>query len=204
MKNNRHYLCFNMIGTICCISSSSESQFVNDVSFHDASLRPFHFTHHTKFHVATLGAAGALFASSATTILPSSIHFRPIDAWGNRNDWSHSLPDGENVVSVAVSNYCCAVATDANYLRLYTPSGVQTGIRSIPGPIVTIIGSEELVLVVYHESGVFHGNQSLAYFLIDAETGKRIHLDKLPISPISNLKWLGFSQTGVMDLNCVT
>ena len=196
-KNNRHYLCYNMVGTICSIASASEDQFVVDVSFHDASLRPFHFTHHAKFHVATLGASGALFASSATTILPYSVHFRPIEAWGSKNEWTLSLPEGENVISVAVSNFCCAVATDANYLRMYTPSGVQTGIQSIPGPIVTILGSEELVVVVYHESGVFHGNQSLAYVIIDAESGRRLCKDNLPISPLSTLQWLGFSQTGV-------
>lgn len=197
IKGNRHYLCFNMIGTICAITSATGDQYVFDVSFHDTSQRPFHFTESTKFSIAALGSTGAIFGSTATSVIPSTIYFRPVDTWGNKNDWALSLPEGESVISLAVNAYCLAAATDMQYLRLFAPSGVQTSIRSIPGPIVTIIGNDNHILVVYHEGGVFHGHQSLAYILIDAESGTTVQKDKCPISPLSTLSWIGFSNSGV-------
>ena len=49
------------------------------------------------------------------------------------------------------------VATDKLYLRFISLSGVQTGVRCLPGPVVTMAASGELLFVVYHAGGVYHG-----------------------------------------------
>jgi hypothetical protein len=49
------------------------------------------------------------------------------------------------------------VATDRQFLRFFSYTGVQTGIRSIPGPVISIAGSANLLFVTYHQGGSFHG-----------------------------------------------
>lgn len=91
---NRRYLAFNMIGTICSIDNSTH--FTIDVNFHDSAHRPFHFTDHQQYILGCLGAHGAAFASEVTSTLPSVIHYRPIDGWASKNEWTMELPSGEN------------------------------------------------------------------------------------------------------------
>lgn len=90
-----------------------------------------------------------------------------------------------------------AAATDYQYLRFFTPSGIQTSIKSLPGPVVTMVGHDTQLFIVYHHSGVYHGHQSLMYMLIEVSTNTVIEKDCLPISPHSTLTWVGFSKTGI-------
>lgn len=46
-----------------------------DVEFHDAAIRPFHFTDYNKFTLAALGSMGAAFASRSTASLASTIYY---------------------------------------------------------------------------------------------------------------------------------
>jgi chromosome transmission fidelity protein 4 len=93
---NRRYLAFNMIGTICSVDSSTH--FTVDVAFHDTSQRAFHFTDHHQYNLAALGTVGAVFASESTTTLPSVIHYRPLDSWASKNDWTMELASGESAI----------------------------------------------------------------------------------------------------------
>ncbi|KAJ3334434.1 hypothetical protein HDU91_002735, partial [Kappamyces sp. JEL0680] len=104
-KGNREYMCFNMHGTICQITSSSSDSYVLDIAFHDTSARPFHFTSSIKYFAAVLGSAGGAFASAATSFLPSTLHYRPADNWASKNDWTVSLPEGETCLAIALSLY---------------------------------------------------------------------------------------------------
>lgn len=98
LRGNRRYLAFNMIGTISSIDSSTH--FTVDVAFHDNSQRPFHFTDHHQYSLACLGSLGATFASEATSSLPSVLHFRPLDSWASKNDWTVELPTGESAIGI--------------------------------------------------------------------------------------------------------
>ncbi|KAI8894986.1 hypothetical protein BC833DRAFT_623442 [Globomyces pollinis-pini] len=194
-KGNRHYLLFNLIGTVCSIESGI--QHTVDIQFNDTSQRPFHFTDHNKYTLACLGQTGAVFASEGTATLPSSVLYRPYSNWASKNDWTIQLPDGEKVEALAITSRCIAVATDRQYIRFLTTSGVQTNIRSITGPIVSMCGNDNLLLVVYHDGGVFQKHQNLGYILIDVLLNKTLVNAKLPISPYSTLTWLGFSDIGI-------
>lgn len=112
VKVNRRYLgnhyfdpAFNMVGTICSIEASNGVTI--DVSFHDASQRPFHFTDHHQYNMASLGLIGAVFASESTPALPSAIHYRPIDTWASKNEWTVELPVGESVTGFFRPNSRC-------------------------------------------------------------------------------------------------
>lgn len=79
-----------------------------DVTFHDSAQRPFHFTDHNQYSMASLGTVGAVFASEATTALPSVVHYRPIDSWASKNDWMLDLPSGESAVGMRILCSCCS------------------------------------------------------------------------------------------------
>lgn len=43
-----------------------------------------------------------------------------------------------------------AVATDRRLVRIFSICGIQKQIFSLPGPVVTMAGYRDLLLVVYH------------------------------------------------------
>ena len=195
-QGKKQYLTLNMIGTVCVVESGL--QYTVDVTFHDVLQRQFHFSSHNHYKMAALAASGLVCASECTTSLPSSIFYRPLNNWTQNSDWSVTLNEGENCVAVALSKNHVIVATDYQYLRFFATSGLQQGIKSVPGPLVSMTADENNILfVVFHQSGAFHGNQSLGYFLLEMSTGAMVREGSLPISPLSTLKWIGFSRNGV-------
>lgn len=198
VKDKRHYLTFNLIGTICAIKSG-ERNYQMDVSFHDSTLRPFHFSCLENHNLAALGNTGALFACEATSDAPAKVVYRPIDNWASKNEWELDLADGEDAVSVAVTLYGVAIATTKHLVRLVNSSGIQSSIRSIRGPIVTLAGSDSFLMIVYHDGPVYGGVQALAYILLDAQSGSTLRTGHCPLTPDSTLQWVGFSDLGVCD-----
>jgi chromosome transmission fidelity protein 4 len=194
-KGNRHYLTLNLVGTICIIENGET--YTIDVDFHEATRRPFHFSDTIKYTMGALNTAGCVLASEASTTDSSTVFFRQMDSWTTRNEWSVTLPDEESVVAVGVSEHAVVVATDQQYLRIFSPSGIQMYIKSMPGPVVTVAAQGSLVLIVFHTSGMFHGNSSMSYQLIDMATMKTVKSDFVCISPRSQLSWVGFTESGI-------
>lgn len=189
--NSRRYLAFNLLGTIC--SADSETHSTIDVSFHDKSRRAFHFTDHYNYSIAVLGEFGAAFACESAASTPSTIYFRPSDSVMNSGDWTIQLNGTESAKSIAVTKWGVVVATDLNYLRFYSYGGLQTKIRCLPGPVVSMAGSDRFLFVVYHSGSVLHGEQAMSCMLLDLDRKVTLVKDRLPISPGSQLKWIGFS-----------
>ncbi|KAJ3091672.1 hypothetical protein HK102_013860 [Quaeritorhiza haematococci] len=197
-KGNRRTLAFNLLGYIYTIEQPTHSTV--HVEFHDKSQRAVHFTDHYNYSLACLGEHGALFACESTHNSPSTIHFRPFDTWASKNDWLIQLNPGENAKAVALTSRGAVVATDQRFLRFFSHGGVQNGIRCLSGPIVAMTAWGDLLMVVQHGGGTYHGEQNLIYMLIDLEQKQTIRSEGLPISPGSVLEWIGFSENG-MPLN---
>ncbi|KAJ3269393.1 hypothetical protein HDV01_001434 [Terramyces sp. JEL0728] len=193
-KQNRQYLVFDGVGTVCAIESGT--QFTMDVEFHDTSIRPFHFTDYNNYSLSSIGPSGVVFASQSTTTLNSLVYYRPFDNWANKNDWTFSLPKDETAQVVACTMSRVVVASNQQYLRIFSTSGIQVGIRSLSGPVVSMCGGNDLLFCVYHLAGVYHGNQNLGYMLLDMNTSQVVAQDLLPVSPCSKLTWVGFSTLG--------
>ena len=66
---------------------------------------------------------GALYGSRSSADAPSTLVWRPFDAWAANSDWSLGLPAGEEACCVAAGRSFCAAATSARLLRLFAPSG---------------------------------------------------------------------------------
>lgn len=193
-QGNRNYLVLNIIGTVCAIESNES--YIYDIDFHENIARPFHFTDSTQYSMAALGSAGVVFASRYTSVNPSTIYFRLFDTWAAKNDWTLDLPENENAVAVAITSSAVVVATDREYLRFFSSSGVQTGIRCLPGIVLTMVGQDDLLFIVYHQAGVYQGRSSLGYLLLNTLTDSVVHTDCLPLAQNRSLKWVGFSTLG--------
>lgn len=110
LKQNRQYLVFNDVGTVCAIESGT--QFTMDVEFHDSSIRPFHFTDYNNYTLSSIGPSGVVFASQATAALTSLVYYRPFDNWANKSDWTFTLPKDESAQVVACTMSRVVVATN--------------------------------------------------------------------------------------------
>lgn len=189
----RRYLVWNSVGVI--VSRQEVSHSAIQIDFHDTNLhRPVRFLDRYNYVAAALSSTGALFASARSDQGSSTIFYKPFETWGNKSDWLFQLEGDESVVCCAVGKKWAAVSTDQNYLRVFSYSGLQTGIRCLPGPVVTMVGEGDSLAVVYSAGG------ALRVWVIDIMRDEFEHRGVLPISPGSTLTWLGFA----WNLNCLT
>ncbi|KXS12667.1 WD40 repeat-like protein [Gonapodya prolifera JEL478] len=196
LSRGPRYLAFNMTGFIYTVDQHSQSTV--HVEFHDRSaMRPFSFTDHYNFTLGTLGDRGALFACPSIQGNPSTVVYRPFDTWASKGDWTIQLNSNENVVAICLTTSGAVVGTDQRYLRFFSTSGVQTNILSLSGPLVSMTSFEDHFMVVTHSGAAFHGDQNLSYCLYNVETMEVIKKDSLPISPSSELTWIGFSENNI-------
>lgn len=73
-----------------------------------------------------------------------------LNPWDGNREWTVDLPVDEDICGLAVTADWVAVATSMRFLRLFTLSGNQREIISIPGPIVAINGSRNRLVAVHH------------------------------------------------------
>ncbi|TPX59126.1 hypothetical protein SpCBS45565_g07825 [Spizellomyces sp. 'palustris'] len=195
LQADRKYLAFNMVGVIYTIDLHTHHNM--NVEFHDRSIRPFHFTDYHNYSMACLGESGACFASEASSGNPSTLFYRPFDTWATKADWTMHFRETESVKAIAITSSGPVAATSQRYLRFFSYSGLQTFVMSLPGPVVTMTGKGDWLLIIYHAGGVYHGEQNLAYMLFHVPTKRSVRRDGLPISPGSTLQWVGISDLGI-------
>eukprot|EP00762_Andalucia_godoyi_P000084 ANDGO_02456.mRNA.1 Minichromosome loss protein 1 len=198
MKDKQACLCWNTYGRI--VSTDEDSQFGIEIEFLEGSdRRPLKFKEHFGYTMAAMDSNGAVLACTKSKDHPSVVVYKPFDTWAPQSDWVHAFrrPE-ENVEAVACGRKFVAVATDAFVVRLFSVGGIQEGIFSIPGPIVTMSGQGDLLAIVYHNGPVFQGHQHLECLVMDIAKQREISRRPLPISPRSILTWLGFSESGLL------
>jgi hypothetical protein len=64
--------------------------------------------------------------------------------------------------AIAMTNKFIAVATDHRYIRFYSFGGIQIGLLCFKGPVVSMVGTAEHLLLVTHNGGTFHGKSRLS------------------------------------------
>jgi chromosome transmission fidelity protein 4 len=162
-QGDRRYLSFTSLGLIYTIKTDDVSNV--SVEFHDRSQRPFHFVDHHHFDCACLGESGAIFSNEMSGSNPSTLFFKPFDSWSTKDDWTIEFDMMESAKVLALTGKGPVVATDQNYLRFFSYSGIQNYIRCLNGPIVSMAGSRKLLFIVYQAGVVFHSKFS---FLLTA------------------------------------
>ncbi|XP_014450612.1 WD repeat and HMG-box DNA-binding protein 1 [Alligator mississippiensis] len=191
------FMVWNSIGIIRCYNDEQDNAI--DVEFHDTSIH--HATHlpnslnHT---MADLSSEAILLASESTEELASKLHCIHFSSWDSSKEWTVDMPKDEDIEAICLGQGWAACATSALLTRVFTIGGVQKEIFSLPGPVVSMAGHGEQLMVIYHRGTGFDGDQCLGVQLM--ELGKRkkqvFHGDPLPLARKSYLMWVGFSAEG--------
>jgi chromosome transmission fidelity protein 4 len=174
---------YNMVGHILSINHGTHCTV--DITFHDLNLRPFHFQDHNGYSMAALNERGAFFASKDV------IFFKQLDSWASTTDWTLNLPENEAVECIALSKKWMAIATSRGYMRFFSYSGLQTFLFSLPSKIITMAAFEDNLFYICWNVDSFH------LYLFNYKTNSIIESEFLPISPESELSWVGFSFYGL-------
>ncbi|NXC50882.1 WDHD1 protein, partial [Penelope pileata] len=191
------FMVWNSVGIIRCYNDEQDNAI--DVEFHDTSIH--HATHlpnslnHT---MADLSTEAILLACESTEELASKLHCIHFSSWDANKEWTVDMPKDEDIEAICLGQGWAACATSALLVRLFTVGGVQKEIFSLPGPVVSMAGHGEQLMIIYHRGTGFGGDQCLGVQLMELGKKKRqvLHGDPLSLTKKSYLMWIGFSAEG--------
>ncbi|XP_041903782.1 WD repeat and HMG-box DNA-binding protein 1 [Corvus kubaryi] len=191
------FMVWNSVGIIRCYSDEQDNAI--DIEFHDTSVH--HATHlpnslgHT---MADLSTEAILLACETTEELASKLHCIHFGSWDANKEWTVDMPKDEEIEAICLGQGWAACATTALLVRVFTVGGVQKEIFSLPGPVVSMAGHGEQLMIVYHRGTGFDGDQCLGVQLMELGTKKKqiLHGDPLSLTRKSYLVWVGFSAEG--------
>jgi chromosome transmission fidelity protein 4 len=151
-RGNRRLLCCSLTGNVETVSQEGRHHTVT-VNFYDQhTFRNFHFTDIFLYDKACLNENGTLFAcqpNSAGDGNPAMIYYRPHETWTTRTDWRTSLPTGESVTAIALSDSYICVTTSTNYVRIYSLFGLPIRVyRQKSSPAVTCAAWRDYIFTI--------------------------------------------------------
>uniref|UniRef100_A0A8C3W9N4 WD repeat and HMG-box DNA-binding protein 1 n=1 Tax=Catagonus wagneri TaxID=51154 RepID=A0A8C3W9N4_9CETA len=191
------FMVWNSIGIIRCYNDEQDNAI--DVEFHDTSIHhATHLSNTLNYTVADLSHEAILLACESTDELASKLHCLHFSSWDSSKEWIVDMPPNEDIEAVCLGQGWAAAATSALLLRLFTIGGVQKEVFSLPGPVVSMAGHGEQLIIVYHRGTGFDGDQCLGVQLLQLGKMKKqiLHGDPLPLTRKSYLVWVGFSAEG--------
>lgn len=191
------FMVWNSVGIIRCYNDEQDNAI--DIEFHDTSIH--HATHlpnslnHT---MADLSTEAILLACESTEELASKLHCIYFSSWDANKEWTVDMPKDEDIEAICLGQGWAACATSALLVRLFTVGGVQKEIFCLPGPVVSMAGHGEQLMVIYHRGTGFDGDQCLGVQLMELGKKKKqiLHGDPLSLTKKSYLVWVGFSAEG--------
>lgn len=197
-RGNRKYLSLNLIGFVWTVDQDTHHTIT--VEFYDREYhRDFHFTDTFRYDKACLNESGTLFSCPPNNGNPATIFYRPHETWTERADWRTSLPKGEDIVAISLSESFITVTTSANYVRVYTLYGTPYRIyRQKSSPMVTCASWRDYVLTMGNGAVGADGTTQLLYTI---ENIKRDEIcqssDIVALTPGAEIKSVFFSDNGV-------
>ncbi|XP_055292372.1 WD repeat and HMG-box DNA-binding protein 1 isoform X1 [Moschus berezovskii] len=191
------FMVWNSIGIIRCYNDEQDNAI--DVEFHDTSIHhATHLSNTLNYTVADLSHEAVLLACESTDELASKLYCLHLSSWDSSKEWIVDMPPNEDIEAICLGQGWAAAATSSLLLRLFTIGGVQKEVFSLPGPIVSMAGHGEQLVIVYHRGTGFDGDQCLGVQLLELGKKKKqiLHGDPLPLTRKSYLVWVGFSAEG--------
>ena len=190
------FLLYNGVGIIKSHDSDQENSL--DVEFHDIAVH--HALHLSNSEGATMAALSRKVLATATTgddVVGGKLTVNYFSSGDANKVWSIVLEE-EEIRGVAAGDKWVAVVTNKNHLRMFTAGGLQREVVMVMGPLVTMVGEGDRLLVVTQAGHPLPGQQSLVYTLYSFTTAlKPLNTSplSLPLAPDSELYWAGFSDT---------
>ncbi|XP_062905231.1 WD repeat and HMG-box DNA-binding protein 1 isoform X1 [Mobula hypostoma] len=194
---SHRFMVWNSIGIIRCYSDDQDNAI--DVEFHDTSIHhAIHLSNFLNHTMADLSHEAVLLACAKSDEHPSTLQCIHFNSRDTNKEWMVDLADNENIEAICLGQGWAAVSTSALIVRIFSIGGIQKELFSLPGPVVSMSGHGEQLMISYHQGTGFDGDQCLGVQLM--ELGKRrsqvLHGVPLPLSRKSYLTWQGFSAEG--------
>ncbi|KAF8544478.1 hypothetical protein BDD12DRAFT_772341 [Trichophaea hybrida] len=196
-RGKRRYLCLNMVGFVWTVDQSTHNTVT--IEFHDReSYRDVHFTDQFLQDKACLNENGALFSCQPDNGNPAMLYYRPHESWANRTNWRTSLPEGEDITSIALSENYTVACTSKGYVRVYTLFGVPFKIyRQKHTPVVTCASYRDYVLIMGNGPVGADGKTQLTYTLENIKRDETLqNNDVVALPPDGKLASVFFSDNG--------
>lgn len=203
------FMVWNSVGIVTCTRTETENMI--DVEFHNSDVyRPIHLPNTYGYTMADLNADSLLLAaplieneSNEEDPTASVLFCMNFNSWDSNKEWRYQVPAGESIEAAVLSANFVLIATDHRQIRLFTISGIQLHLFSVPGPIICLASQERLVQIVYHNGSGLPGEQSISMNLLKLNDRSFYPLTQLlnapvPVclSPKSVIDWAGFSDEG--------
>ncbi|KAL3873463.1 hypothetical protein ACJMK2_036576 [Sinanodonta woodiana] len=191
------FMVWNSVGIIQQYNSDEENSI--NIEFHDTTVHhAMHISNSMNYSMADLSMDAVLLASECDGDNPSKLMCMHFGSWDSNKEWTVSMPDEEEIQAIVLGESWVAVATDKRNVRLFTISGIQRDILSIPGPVVCMAAHGNQLVIIYHSGMGLPGDQCLAVSLlyIDGKQRSVLKGEPLPISSKATISWAGFSSEG--------
>lgn len=199
------FMVWNDIGMVKCFTSEDGEESSIEVEFHDVTIhRSMHINNYLRHTIAALSSQAFALNCPLNNDIRSKLVVIALQGWGSGNkEWFLDLPEGEEGHCIAAGDNFVALSTSRRYLRIFTVGGTQREIVALPGPVVAMNGFKNNLVLAYHNGIGISGDQCMNLLLIQIQ---RLNLYSktlsLPLSPSSELMWLGISDLGspvIMD-----
>lgn len=208
----RRYLCWNYAGDITCREENVAFRYEMKVDGRNEIIQ-----NHHEFTRGALAREGAVFATdpeekddAADTDMDiadgkkallsgSTVFYKAFKGFQIPNfDFEYKLEDGDAAVAVAAGSGWCAVATDKGFLHVLSSTGVTISVSWLKGPVVSMIGRDSRLAVIYHAAAPMGDSFCLSLELHEvAFSTKRSLLNgsiAVPLTRGSKLQWCGFDE----------
>lgn len=200
------FMVWNSVGIVTCTRTETENMI--DVEFHNSDIyRPIHLPNTYGYTMADLNADSLLLAAplieNEEDPTASVLFCMNFNSWDSNKEWRYQVPASESIEAAILSANFVLIATDHRQIRLFTISGIQLHLFSVPGPIICLASQERLVQIVYHNGSGLPGEQSISMSLLKLNDRSFYPLTQLTnapvpvcLSPKSVIDWAGFSDEG--------
>lgn len=143
---------WNNVGIVRCFGEDGDQTTSNiEVEFHDTSVHHgLHIPNTLGHTMAALSVQSLFLGGPAQEDGTSKLVCVNFAAWDGHKEWTTTLPLGEDALALAVGDTWVAVATSRRLLRLFSNSGLQRGMISLPGPIICLTGHGPKLFMAYH------------------------------------------------------
>ncbi|RPB00040.1 WD40 repeat-like protein [Choiromyces venosus 120613-1] len=196
-KGKRRYLCLNLIGFVWTVDQDTHHTVT--VEFYDRdSYRDFHLPDPYLYDKACLNETGTLFSCQPRDENPAMIFYRPHETWATRVDWRTSLPKGEEIVSIALSESYIVVCTSKAYVRVFTLFGVPFRVyRQKHMPFVACASWRDYIFVMGNGAVGADGKTQLTYSIENVKRDEALQCsDVVALPPDGEARNVFFSSDG--------
>lgn len=199
------FMLWNEVGIVKCYANEDDDNSSIEVEFHDTSIHHgMHINNYLKHNIASLSSEALALSCQSCDGNPSKLVVIALHGWGSSNkEWSIDLPEDEESVCVAAGNNFVALATSRRNLRLFMISGIQREVLALPGPVVAMNALGNHLVVAYHTGvGAAKDQQMNCMWIQIRGPDLKSRTVSLPLSPATELMWLGLSDVGspvIMD-----